>query len=64
MESQTKREKKRDSAKKSKDFSIYSKKAVRAKESLIERSSIHAKKHHEQKTILKHPGNGPKPENL
>jgi hypothetical protein len=62
------RQKKRDSAKKSKNFSVYSKKAVRAKEALIERSSIHSKKHHEQKTMfsvgLKHPGNGPKPENL
>jgi hypothetical protein len=35
MESQPKREKKRESAKKSKDFSIYSQKAVRAKEALL-----------------------------
>jgi hypothetical protein len=34
MEHQSKREKKRDSSKKSKEFSIYSQKAVRAKEAL------------------------------
>jgi hypothetical protein len=34
METQSKREKKRDSAKKSNEFSVYSKKAVRAKEAL------------------------------
>jgi len=51
------REKKRESAKKSKNFSVYSKKAVRAKEALIERSSI------VQKTMSfpKYPDNGPKP---
>ena len=34
IHNQSKREKKRDSAKKSKEFSIYSQKAVRAKEAL------------------------------
>jgi hypothetical protein len=57
-----KREKKRDSAKKSKDFSVYSKKAVRAKEALIERSSIVQKSiTNFVRSFPKHPGNGPKP---
>jgi|APGre2960657423_1045063.scaffolds.fasta_scaffold154277_2 hypothetical protein len=34
MDGPTKREKKRESSKKSKDYSIYSKKAVRAKENI------------------------------
>ena len=37
------RQKKRDSAKKSKEFSIYSKKAVRAKEALMEKVSCPVK---------------------
>jgi hypothetical protein len=39
MESESKREKKRDSAKKSKEFSVYSKKAVRAREALDEKKT-------------------------
>lgn len=38
MDGPTKREKKRDSSKKSKDYSVYSKKAVRAKEAFHEKS--------------------------
>ena len=38
MEHQSKREKKRNSAKKSKEFSIYSQKAVRAKEAQSEKT--------------------------
>lgn len=46
------REKKRESAKKSKNFSVYSKKAVRAKELLIAQKTM---------SFPKYPDNGPKP---
>lgn len=37
------RQDKRDSAKKSREFSVYSKKAVRAKEALLEKKGLGAK---------------------
>jgi hypothetical protein len=37
------RQDKRDSAKKSREFSVYSKKAVRAKEALLEKTSLASK---------------------
>lgn len=44
MEKESKRESKRQSAKKGRDYSVYTQKAVRAKEALLEKSCVVAPK--------------------